>query len=75
VITLGINAAFHDSAAALVVDGELVAAGQPVSRLAARIGQTPFYAYDRRLLRERVDELRAALPRTGSDGIAGGVQR
>lgn len=47
-----------------VVDGELVVGGQPVSRLAARIGQTPFYAYDRGLLRARVDELRAALPRT-----------
>jgi diaminopimelate decarboxylase len=46
-----------------VAGGELVVGGQPVSRLAARVGQTPFYAYDRRLLRSRVDELRAALPR------------
>ena len=42
--------------------GELLIGGQPITRLAARVGQTPFYAYDRRLLRERVAELRAALP-------------
>ncbi len=42
--------------------GELLLGGQKVSVLAARIGQTPFYAYERRLLRERVAQLRAALP-------------
>ena len=45
-----------------VRSGELIVGGQPLSRLAARIGQTPFYAYDRGLLRARVAELRAALP-------------
>ncbi|MBK9234588.1 MAG: pyridoxal-dependent decarboxylase, exosortase A system-associated [Rhodoferax sp.] len=45
-----------------VVDGELVVGGMPLSRLAARVGQTPFYAYDRNLLTRRVSELRAALP-------------
>jgi diaminopimelate decarboxylase len=45
-----------------VADGELVIGGIPVSRLAARIGQTPFYAYDRRSIRERVAQLRATLP-------------
>lgn len=45
-----------------VVDGELVVGGVPITRLAARVGQTPFYAYERRLLRERVAALRAALP-------------
>ena len=44
------------------VDGELVVGGLPLSRLAERVGQTPFYAYDRGLLRRRVAELRAALP-------------
>jgi diaminopimelate decarboxylase len=34
----------------------------PLSRLAARIGQTPFYAYSRAALHARVAELRAALP-------------
>lgn len=45
-----------------VVDGELQVGGMPLTRLAARVGQTPFYAYDRQLLRARVGELRAALP-------------
>jgi len=42
--------------------GELVVGGLPLSRLAARVGDTPFYAYDRGLLARRIDELRAALP-------------
>ena len=45
-----------------VRSGELIVGGQPLSRLAERIGQTPFYAYDRGLLRARVAELRASLP-------------
>ncbi len=47
-----------------VRDGELQVGGLPLSRLAARVGQTPFYAYDRQLLTQRVGELRAALPAT-----------
>jgi len=43
-------------------DGELIVGGRPLTHLAARVGQTPFYAYDRGLLRARVAELRAALP-------------
>jgi len=43
--------------------GELLIGGLPLSRLAARVGQTPFYAYSRELLRARVAELRGALPR------------
>jgi diaminopimelate decarboxylase len=46
-----------------VASGELVVGGKPLSVLAAQVGQTPFYAYDRALLRARVVELRAALPR------------
>lgn len=45
-----------------VRDGELVVGGETLSVLAARVGQTPFYAYDRALLRERVAQLREALP-------------
>ncbi|MBB5018313.1 diaminopimelate decarboxylase [Chitinivorax tropicus] len=45
-----------------VVDQSLVIGGIPLPRLAARVGQTPFYAYDRRLLTARVQALRAALP-------------
>jgi diaminopimelate decarboxylase len=43
-------------------DGQLLISGVPLSVLAARVGSTPFYAYDRSLLRRRVAELRAALP-------------
>ncbi|NMF96721.1 pyridoxal-dependent decarboxylase, exosortase A system-associated [Aromatoleum toluolicum] len=43
-------------------NGELIVGGVPLTRLAARVGQTPFYAYDRRLLGTRVGELREALP-------------
>lgn len=44
-----------------ILDGELRVGGQSVSRLAARVGSTPFFAYDRTLLDERVDRLRAVL--------------
>jgi hypothetical protein len=42
--------------------GELLIGGQRLSVLAERVGQTPFYAYDRGLLKARVAELRGALP-------------
>ena len=42
--------------------GELLIGGQRASVLAARVGQTPFYAYDRGLLAARVAQLRHALP-------------
>ena len=42
--------------------GELIIGGVPLSRLAARVGQTPFYAYDRQLLATRVQQLRTVLP-------------
>ncbi len=45
-----------------VQGGELLVGGLPLSVLAARVGSTPFFAYDRRLLRERVAALRAVLP-------------
>lgn len=47
-----------------VKEGQLLIGNIPLSQLAARVGQTPFYAYDRTLLVERVAELRAALPST-----------
>jgi diaminopimelate decarboxylase len=47
-----------------VVGGELLVGGMPLSRLAQRVGQTPFYAYDRGLLRARVLELRNVLPKS-----------
>lgn len=45
-----------------VCDDELIIGGERLSRLAARVGQTPFYAYDRALLRMRVAALRGVLP-------------
>ena len=45
-----------------VRDGELVVGGEKLSVLAARVGSTPFFAYDRGLLRARIAELRSALP-------------
>lgn len=45
-----------------VVDDCLHIGGIPLPQLAAQVGQTPFYAYDRRLLDERVALLRRALP-------------
>ncbi len=45
-----------------VVDDCLRVGGMPLTQLAARVGQTPFYAYERRLLDQRVALLRDALP-------------
>jgi diaminopimelate decarboxylase len=45
-----------------VVDDCLVVGGMPLTRLAQRVGRTPFYAYDRRLLSARVGLLRQHLP-------------
>ncbi|MDP3037280.1 MAG: pyridoxal-dependent decarboxylase, exosortase A system-associated, partial [Rhodocyclaceae bacterium] len=41
---------------------ELIIGGMPLAHLAARVGSTPFYAYDRSLLSQRVAELRKILP-------------
>jgi diaminopimelate decarboxylase len=46
-----------------VVDDCLVVGGVALTRLAAQIGQTPFYAYDRGQIDARVASLRDALPR------------
>jgi diaminopimelate decarboxylase len=48
-----------------VAGDELQVGGVPLSVLAARVGGTPFYAYDRAALEARVQLLRQALP----DGI------
>lgn len=45
-----------------VQDGELMVGNERLSLLAARVGHTPFYAYDRALLRTRVAALRGVLP-------------
>src|SRR6185369_9515730 len=45
-----------------VVDDALVVGGVALTRLAQRVGRTPFYAYERRLIEQRVADLRAHLP-------------
>ena len=45
-----------------VRDGQLLVGGELLGILAARVGQTPFYAYDRSLMRQRVAMLKATLP-------------
>jgi len=46
-----------------VVEDCLAVGGIPLPELARRVGRTPFYAYDRRLIGERVELLRTHLPR------------
>ncbi len=46
-----------------VADGQLVIGDVPVRQLAARVGSTPFFAYDRQLIDNRVAEVRASLPK------------
>ena len=58
-----IKAPVHAAMNQFANDGkQLLIGGLPLTRLAERIGQTPFYAYDRHLISARVAELRAALP-------------
>lgn len=45
-----------------VVAGNLTIGGIPLDKLAQRVGQTPFYAYDRQRITDRVNFLRAQLP-------------
>jgi diaminopimelate decarboxylase len=44
------------------IDGQLAVGGMPLDRLTARVGSTPYFAYDRRLLTDRIQLLRATLP-------------
>lgn len=53
----------HSTVAAFATEaGCLCVGGVPVDLLAERVGGTPFFAYDRRLLTERVAQLRAVIP-------------
>lgn len=45
-----------------VHDNQLLIGGLSVSRLAERVGRTPFYAYDRSLISARITQLRRTLP-------------
>src|SRR5262245_55430969 len=53
----------HPTIAGYEVDGGvLTVGGIPIDRLALRVGGTPFFAYDRAKIAERVGELRRLLP-------------
>ena len=45
-----------------VLDDCLIVGGIPLTRLAERVGRTPFYAYDRQLVNRRVELLRTHVP-------------
>ncbi|MEL6710191.1 MAG: pyridoxal-dependent decarboxylase, exosortase A system-associated [Pseudomonadota bacterium] len=45
-----------------VIGDELIIGGQPVSQVAAAMGQTPCYLYDQAAITRRISELRAQLP-------------
>jgi diaminopimelate decarboxylase len=44
------------------IDGQLAVGGMQLELLTARVGCTPYFAYDRRLLTDRIRLLRATLP-------------
>ena len=44
------------------IDGYLHVGGQPLTALVNRMGGTPFYAYDRKLIDQRIKYLRKKLP-------------
>ena len=46
-----------------MIDGQLAVGGIPLKRLAERVGSTPFFAYDRKLLTGRVELLKSILPK------------
>jgi diaminopimelate decarboxylase len=52
------------------IDGQLAVGGMPLDRLTESIGTTPYFAYDRRLLSERIEMLRATMPPTLHLGYA-----
>lgn len=45
-----------------IANGQLILGGVPLTQLAQRVGQTPFYAYDRQALTQRVLDLRKNMP-------------
>lgn len=49
-------------AAASVIDDELAVNGHPITRVAERVGATPFYCYDRAAIDRLVAALRAQMP-------------
>lgn len=52
----------HASITVETAGGDLLVGGVPLTRLAQRVGSTPFFAYSRARLTERVAALKAVLP-------------
>ncbi|MDP2903993.1 MAG: pyridoxal-dependent decarboxylase, exosortase A system-associated [Methylovulum sp.] len=46
----------------MIQDNNLIIGGIKLTQLVQRVGQTPFYAYDRQLITNRVTELRKQMP-------------
>jgi len=46
-----------------IINGELQIGSMPITQLAKNIGQTPFYAYERTLIKKQIDLLRSSLPK------------
>jgi diaminopimelate decarboxylase len=58
-----VNERAHAALASVAVDGDcMVFAGRRLTDLVNEVGRTPFYAYDRQAIGERVSELRRHLP-------------
>ncbi|MCP4830301.1 MAG: pyridoxal-dependent decarboxylase, exosortase A system-associated, partial [Proteobacteria bacterium] len=47
-----------------VVDNCLTIGGQAITEITSDVGRTPFYAYDRSVMTEKVESLRRALPKS-----------
>ena len=45
-----------------IIDNCLQVGGIPITELVKKVGQTPFYAYDQKLMSDRVSTLRSVLP-------------
>ncbi|MGI9258580.1 MAG: pyridoxal-dependent decarboxylase, exosortase A system-associated [Gammaproteobacteria bacterium] len=53
----------HSALDDVIIDGDCMSfAGQKLTEIADNVGSTPFYAYDRQALTDRVAELRKTLP-------------
>ncbi len=46
-----------------VKDDELVVGGHKISQIAAEVGRTPFYVYDKSVMTRKIEQLRAILPK------------
>jgi diaminopimelate decarboxylase len=61
-MTLAVTSSHPTIQRFLVADGSLHIGGIPVGQLAARAGDTPFFAYERAAISRRIEELRRAFP-------------